>query len=685
MKSKLIEAYRYKMERFLLSTTNLSKEDINSKLSAIIKDKYRPDNITIVGTDKFESVTMQKTDLLNLIETKTIGNSISPSGSVYIRADIKRAFTSQFIDGNTKKRKVFKKRMMEAVSSGNEAEEQMNYCLQTFKKIINNSFSGACMFEYSFLYDKGNYNAITSIGRSLIYHSIIEAENILGNNFSYFNESVLVDRILDCLDGIKKADIRLAAQRYSLKIPSKKELYTDYLRVVKKYSSSGLLNVKKIIESLDDEEVIFLYYQNNLKRIMEENSTKFKQFIQDVLDISKIRPSGKPEDIFKLDPDLIALVSLAFSKSLLNGMQAYELPVKDPEKARLFVSVAKKIETQLTKLDLLFKVFINDAPLNSNILEIKDMDRKVTTFSDTDSISLTLATWVKWYVGDIIETQDKSYQIVALCIYWFTKIIKATLKKFSIAHGAVGEFSNTIKMKNELLFICQILYNLKKNYANIINMQEGVLLPEIMPEIKGAVLRSSDIPEATALFNRDLIIEKILKKAMTSKISGRFLLTTVINFENEVRASILKGEVKFLKRCSIKPLQSYDNILSTSYFYYTAYSNILSYKYGEVLPPFKTPVIPLIKITLEILLDVKKINNKVYNNFIKFFDEYNKFPSYIIIPPALKKIPKEILPLIDLRHVIYFNARVAHITLERLHLGISFDKQKLLMSDLYCG
>ena len=88
--------------------------------------------------------------------------------------------------------------------------------------------------------------------------------------------------------------------------------------------------------------------------------------------------------------------------------------------------------------------------------------RDIVPFSDTDSTTATLKGWVEWYTGTIIESSKESYQISALCIYWLTTVIRGVLHKFSIAHGAHEKYADIMKMKNEFLYIVQILYKAKK-------------------------------------------------------------------------------------------------------------------------------------------------------------------------------------------------------------------------------
>ena len=684
-KSILIKEYIEEATKFLKLTTALSTNEISSRLKEIITDRYTPENIFIMATDKHSNITEKKVDLLTLTERHCFDNVISPAGSCYTRADVKQAFTSKFLRGNTTNRTVFKKKMFKAEVAQDKIKRNMYFCLQTVRKIINNSFSGAQGAIFSFLYDKGNYNSITSIARSLIIHAFTTAENLLGDNFGLYDEPMLITHVLNCLENCNSEKVNKAVKKYNLKVPTDQEVFDRYLTMIKYYAPKEELKIiKTMLSKLTSEQLTYLFYYNSLKNIFMTNSTLFKKFIKHCFDTDtmKMDKNIKPTDISNVNEDISAIVSLSFNE-LLGKSQVYQLPTDNPENAKQFVNISKHMEQRLSKLDDLFDTFIYGKMLASDIDRKNDMAREIVPFSDTDSTTATLKGWVEWYTGTVIKSSKESYQISALCIYWLTTIIKHVLHKFSVAHGARGEFAEIMKMKNEFLYIVQIIYKAKKNYAGIISMQEGLMLAEMAVDIKGGVLRSSNICKASSDVIKDFLVNDILLKAVDNKISAIDLVTKVVTFENKIRASLTNGENTYLKRCSVRTEKEYPDPMRTAYFYYVAWQDIFAKKYGDINPPLKTSQVKLISPTSTYLEWLHKHDEKIYNNFIMFNNKYGKYPKYIILNPNNPAIPKEIIPLIDIKEIIYHNVKVLHMTLERFGIGIPYEKQKLLLSDIY--
>ena len=371
-KSKVIKAYIDQSKLFLKLTTKLSDEEIDSRLKDIISKRYTPDNIFIMATSKDGSVHEKKTDLLTLTEQVCLDNVISPSGSCYTPAHVKQSFTSKFLRDNTTNRTIFKKKMFKAEIEKDKLSKNLYFCLQTVRKIINNSFSGAQGAIFSFLYDKGNYNSITSLARSLIINAFTTAENLLGDNFGLYNETMTITYILNSLNNCDSAKVASATNKYKLKVPSKEEVFNRYLNIVKYYNpKEDLMMVNTMLSKLSSEQLTYLFYYNSLKNIFMTNSETFKKYVKHCFDVDSMQMDKKivPTDISNINEDISAIVSLSFSE-LLGTSQVYQLPKDNPENAKKFINIAKHVEQRLSMLDELFDTFIYSDML------VPDLDMK---------------------------------------------------------------------------------------------------------------------------------------------------------------------------------------------------------------------------------------------------------------------------------------------------------------------
>ena len=684
-KSKLINSYIENMTKYLLLTTDLDETSIESKLKEIINTNYKQDSVYVMATDKNQSVNEERWDLLTFTERNCFGNIIAPSGSIYSPAQKQASFTSKFISKNIEDRNTFKKEMFNAIRSKDNLKEDMYYCLQTIKKIINNAMSGACLSKYGIFYDAGNYNSITSLGRSLIIHAFTTAESVLGDNFALYNEEMCITHIISCLNNINKEQTKKVMNKYKLRHPSKDEVFNKFIKIVNYYEAETTLDkVKTIINKLDDIELAYLFYYNSLKSIMMENSDRFKKYIKLCMDTTSIEIKEYDlKELKTIDSNLASFITLAFGDEFPKKMNLATIDKDNPKTAMKFISYAKTIKERLEIINDLFDTFLYSDMMVGGVWDQNNMARDIVPFSDTDSITAQLSHWAEWYTGESVKTVSESYQISAIHIYWFTIIIEKLLAKFSIHHGMVGEMSEVIQMKNEFLYVCQLLYAVKKNYAGIIAMQEGILLEDMKVDIKGSQLRSSDINESTTKFIENFIVNDILKKSITEKLEAETLIHKIIDFEHKIKNSLKNGEIEFLIRISVGLHDRYKKPLSSPYLYYLAWDEIFAEKYGEVSPPFKSYKVQLVPPTNIYLDELYKTNKKIHRKFLNFKDKYGKYPSYIVLPPSLQFIPTELIPLISVKDIVYHNVRMLHMTLERFNIYIGYSKKKLLLSDIY--
>jgi hypothetical protein len=311
------------------------------------------------------------------------------------------------------------------------------------------------------------------------------------------------------------------------------------------------------------------------------------------------------------------------------------------------------------------------------------MYRNIVIISDTDSVIYTTKNWVLWYVGHTDSIVQDSYNIAALATYWLTKAVADTLCKFSAAQGATGENVKIMQMKNEFLYPVLVLFDQKKVYAGIVKVQEGVILPKIKPDIKGASIRSSIVPKVSRDFTTNMIVNDILIASTLGNISAAVLLQRVINKEHEIIKSLDNGEVEYLGRQSVQSKDNYKNPESCAYEYVVAWNEIFGPKYELVRPPDKVPVVKLKDMDPIYLSWLKEYDKVVHARLVKFIDRAKGAPSAIVIPNTCKEIPIELVKIMDMRHVVYQNLQPIYVTLERLGICVGFEKHKLLFSDVY--
>ena len=708
MRQKPIAAYMENMTRMLLlAHPNLTPAEAEAWVKNKIDERLHRPKIWGLKHKSYGNSSEELTDLLTLTQ-KHAGNIISPNGCVYMSSDRKVSMIANMIRDMMKNRKREKKAMLKCKAVGDKRGAKMHHYAQATIKININSLPGGFGSAFNLFYDKGGYNSITSTARHFIAHAYTNTEELLGGNFAIYNEEELINWVVNhqrvCPS---KEQIDKLINEYNLKVPSVNELYMFYLKTVKQYGRTELSTVKNMLDSLQQHEVVYLYYFNNLRHLIWDNSHTFTSMIHDIfdprgvkafMDSNPLNLDVKGDDIFEFDGDLIPVLAVGYNwylkkrqqwgkdNNIEDGgkMQIFDLPKKDPDGAKQMAWFGHYVEYQLHKFDDLFNTFIFNPLVIHHPATRKNMFRNTVIISDTDSVIFTFKDWVEWYTGDALKSSNEANQIGSLAIYWLTKVIEKALNKASIAQGFTGENIKTIKMKNEFFYPTIILYPLKKTYAGVITIQEGVVLPEPTIDIKGANLRSSDLCKTTTDFVKELIEKDILEPSLNRKISANYILEKVIGFEQQIRHSLLDGNAEFLKVISVKNENEYKNATGSNFFYYQAWMDIFAQKYGEIRVPGKMAIVKTLEPTLEYMEWLHKQNNDIYNRMIKFKEKYGKYSGYYTLNPLDPTIPKELIPIVDIRGIIYHNIRPIYLTISRLGLNNGCTANRIvLFSDLY--
>jgi len=684
-KSQVMSEYANNMVEYIHSVRGGDKAKImefaKEKTQAYFKDR-KVKNV-IVSRPGQEDVEVQ--NLWDFISDKA-DTVIAPSGSIYKSATVQKSFIAGMLEEVIEERNHYKLEQFKAVDSGDKVLEAINYNAQSRKKIFANSLPGGKGSPYNIFYDKGGYNATTSFSRELISHAFTVCEQLLGGNFGFFDERTLLNHIIVNirLSPSEEELIRIL-NKYKLMVPTTDQLFDFYKADVHKYQPRAQLKkVYTYLESLSTGKTAYLYYFGNLRHLIWDNHEFFKPWLHSLMDIDKIPAvtDATNEELFAVDEDLNIAIRSIYNH-VFDGIPPWDFPTKKPEYVAKYVGIARHMNKMLGDIQELMDTFITYPTLTPNIGKKKFMWRNTVIVSDTDSVIFTSKHWMLWFTGTDQKYDIGAYQITAMTIYWVTKAMAHTMKKFSIAKGAVGKNIGRIILKNEFLYATMIIYEAKKTYAGIVTIQEGAVLVKPTADLKGVAIRSSNFPPETAKFVKEFIIEHILNASIKGPIHGRDLIQLTIDREKLIRQSLLDGKTDFLKISSIKPEDQYKNPSGSQYQYCLAWNEVYGKKYEIIRVPTKAYTLPLKKITSEYLDYLKETDIKIHNNTIRFIEKHKKFPNLICIDLDHDSIPKELIPLIDYRKIIYFNLKPNYLTMSSLSIDVGFEKKQLLMSEIY--
>ena len=686
----LLKCYKEQVANYLSRKYSISAEKAAEISMELCTENYKP-LTAIIEETKIDGVPVIKAvDLASWFDAQS-DNIISPSGSVYKQHEKQLSKTIKMIIEMMANRKREKKLQFKETAAGNTSEALKHYYAQTLIKITMNSLPGNYGSPYSVFFSKGNYNAITSCGRALIGYANSEIEAVLGGNFAWFSMDEMLQHIIaHTTHGIDKDAVRNVMDKYKLKWVSGNDLFSFYKECMSRYNRyDNFFQLASIISTLSSEEIQYFWYFQNLRHIFMSNDSVVRSWFDDLFSIEHVdmNQNVTSDDLFKLDGALVIFCNVAFHKYVDPGdskIQVYDLPKERPEIAKKFVCIARHMENKLRDMDDLFKVFIFTPINRTSVRTRKLMLRNSAVISDTDSVIFTVKDWVKWYTGNIYDTSDKAYQITCCMIYWITQAITHTLYIFSCAHGARGEYARVMAMKNEFLYRVMILADVKKHYAGIVSVQEGVILPEPEVDIKGVQFKGSDICKEATTFAKNFMEKDILENLdVNGRISAHEAITKVKNFEQKIRDDINAGLTTWFKSLSIRKKTDYKTPMSSNWYYYYAWQEIFAKKYGDILIPVKSPAVPINKPTKDYFDWLRSTSPDIAKSFQAFLAAGNRPPSMFVINPVGGKIPREIIPLIKITDIIHHNIRPCHLLLKQLGISCGFENEKLLYHDIY--
>ena len=681
----MFQEYVYNMVEYLHRTKGISREEAEEKVRKICREKIVDPKVDIID-HKSVGNSDRKFSTLSTYIGKAKHRVLTPNGAQYEPESNLKAFTCEMITEFIKTRKKIKHKQFAAKDAGDIALATKHKYGQSNLKITLNSLPGGYGSAFNLFYDKTGYNTITSSCRAFIAHSYVTAEVLMGGNYPLFNEDEVINHIItNVREAPPQSQIVSMMQKFNVKSVSKEHLHNYFKKIVSNYEyNNPLESTKIVIDNLEQHEVDYMYYLGNLRHLFWDNEEIFKPLVQQLLSTNDLDITNVDlKDFGGFDGD-VEPVLLTVMNDIMGNNKLNNIVNNDPDGAKKVLAYNNKFEGWMESIKELFMTFIYTPTLIHNVLTRKNMVRNTVVISDTDSVIFTSKDWVLWYEGQIDVINQNSYNIRALMTYFLTRVNADVMEKFSVAIGSTKEGVYKIQMKNEYLYPALLLYNAKKVYAGIIKINEGLIMPEPEADLKGGALRSSKIPQVTKDFIEDLIVNKILKTAMESKISGQELIQVVKDYEELIKMSLVKGEIEFLDRQNVKMASDYANPDGTAYFYAMAWNHIFGDKHDNVMPPEKQAKIVIQKPSPEYYDWLKENYPETFKKWQEFVSmKKGKVPTAFVMSATCKKIPEELIPIIDVRTIIYNNLNPAYITLERLNISTGNKKKKVILSDLY--
>ena len=688
----LVGEYRANVMLYLKKMFPTVSEDIlEQRLSAILKTAYKPTNIRYLHVPEPGNVHVKDGTLLDF--TNSLNQDIiTPYGTTYVPESTRKSLFIDYIDENQARRKVVKREELNAEAKHDFQTAAIKHLGQLNIKININVLSGVMLSNVAFR-SAINYNSITATARfsTMTAYSIVEM--LLESNYYFYSEDKAISWIVNLLRVYPGDDnILECVKRYQLKVPSCEFVTKAYCKHVNRYSKfSRNTTLKQLIINLSEPELTFIYYAMNLANIIRDNDS-FRGYVDSVLDVADIDlVDGDIPKIAKIQDSIVStmvmvMMSSEISSYAKDGINPTidDIDASHPELARRIYSVYLYVEKRLDALNLLFETFIMLPIIPSEIDVHKNMIRKTVLLSDTDSILFTTINWIKWYTGDI-KLSDKATGINVIIVALTFKVLEHIFAYTSASMNVNEKNIKTLVMKNEFMYDLFMRTPISKHYAGYARYREGMRQDPYKFDLKGKNFRGSDLCKTTTDFVK-YFIKHIFDHFLDEyRIVPSDLIKRVIEFEQDIRVSIDRGEVTFLAQRSVSMAKSYKIPESSAYMYYMMWTEVFGGSYPAINLPQKCKEVPILEISAKNTKHVdhiRDINRDIYDRFIKFLNKYPKRTFDRVLIPLDIEIPTELRAITDYRKVCRINCFSLELILKSFNV-INHPHEGTLFSDTY--
>ena len=316
-------------------------------------------------------------------------------------------------------------------------------------------------------------------------------------------------------------------------------------------------------------------------------------------------------------------------------------------------------------------VYVRYAHLD-RIYRLKNFRRKVVTVIDTDSDILSLDTWMKYALGNLLKDNygRSKWDNVYIAINTITYIITAVVTDILLYYGECSNVEESIRprfnMKNEFFFARLIIAKTKKRYLSKIMLREGNRLKNPKYDVKGFDFKKATTSEAAEKVYMDLVKNDLLN---SEKIDLNRIMNKLNDFKKEIERSIRNSEITYLPNANAKELGAYKDP-STS----QGVRGVLAWNICEPDKMIEFPAkVTIVKMTIEKeedILPLKAKNPELYDRilngifrdttgiFIKLKknNKGQRVPTCtgmtILAIPTNEKIPEWAMEFIDYRTIV---------------------------------
>lgn len=630
---------------------------------------------------------------------------VSPYGSVYETTDKHTSFLTDKIKADGANRDANKGKMLQCRKNGDIDGARFFNSAQQSIKVVMNSMSGEFGCEGTFLSSPANYNSCTSIARFFVMNAYGHAERFLESNFYFRTFEQVANFVVNCVRLCPDDETILnTSATIGLYIPTAQDVSEFIIKNYKRYSlDRDFSKVEKLVSTLRPAQRTYVYYMSNLRHLFRANDKFFREWAHDVLTDEHVDYTQQVDDVNEIktfDKELIILLSTVYNhllprnkkgnniaiKECLTPQPAQGVPEAHPEIVEKFVILGRHISQKLAQIQPVFDLFMSCDVSIAYVSEHKNMYRHTVASSDTDSILFTTRSWLRWYKHNTRIDSD-AMAINALVVYFLSKATTNLQYQVSANFGACGPDLLTMTMKNEYMMPIELLTSLKKQYASILKFQEGVIYNEAKLDIKGVMLRGSTYSRSSLNYSGWFIRNLIQVICDKGEVSAADLVVQILRFERLVYDDVSSGKLTYISLDSLRSADEYAEPEKSIYFNYGLWEDIFADKYGSILLPTKTYVVPLVGFRADRYSEfLKKNYPDIHVKYQQTVSRVNPRKKISCMPLNTNSdhIPEELLPVTDVRKLVYDQCKALYLVAKSLGFNVgNLQDRIVLFSDVY--
>lgn len=690
MQGSVIKEYvDNQVTHILTKHPHLNREKLTTKVQSIVKAKIQRPKVRQIVHKSYGNAEYEDTDLLTFSTQQLPNRIITPFGTTYFLEEHKKSFVKSMISDRLGERGKFKNSALDHQAKGNIAQYRVEWNIQSRIKIGVNSISGAMGSAFNCLFDPAGYNAITSTCRHGCMTGYAHTERFFEGNFYFTSYEDVANWCVVLMRACpSKETIDDTIKTYKMIEPTTDDLVVQFAASLSLYTFDvPEAKMRELFDNIPQHQKTFIYYAYNLKNVFRRNDDTFKSYVKylfELPNLSKVDENIDPKELFEIDEDLLIMVVSAFPK-LLDGDLLYDTIKDAPHKTRKVITVCRAMAKKITELQQLFDVFMHPNVDIPNVNMQKNMMRKTVILSDTDSVIASTKSWVEWYSGEV-NYSEGSYHINFLTIFLLTKSLTHIFAVMSANIGMKGADLRLIAMKNEFFYPIMLRTAIRKHYIGVIAIQEGRWLPKPKMDLKGKQFRGSDLSTTTLAFIEEFIKSTFEEFMENSKLYGGHLIRRILAFEHQIMDSIKAQEVTYFGTSPINPKEAYKKPEQTAYFYYMFWQEVFAEKYDDIHLPQKCRKIPLYPKVIRskaFLENLEQQDPELCKRLVAFLEKWPRKNIAQFFFPLHIKLPEEIMPAIDTKHVVHNNVFPLYLILRSFGIGVLFKNRTMLFSDMY--